>query len=294
MTRVLSGEPIASTWRESVADRVRAVSDRGVVPTLGTILASDAPAQHRFVDLKHEACADLGIETRDRRLDPDAPQAALADAVAALSDDPEVDGVFLQTPLPAHVSLDAVRERFDPAKDVDCFHPENLGRLVRGHPRFVPATTAAVTRLFAHYDVQTAGQDVAIVGRSAAIGRPLANRLLWDDEPGNATVTVCHTHTTDLGATLRRAHVVVTACGVPELIDGSMLQEGAVVVDVSANRRDADGERSVVGDVDFESAKGPASAITPVPGGVGPVTIAALLQNVVLAAERRRDDGDRG
>lgn len=291
-TTVLDGEPVASAIRESVTDRVAALDEAGVTPTLATVVASDAPAQHRFVDLKHEACAALGVETRDRRLDSDAAQASVVDAVAALNDDPEVDAVFLQTPLPTHVSVDAVRDRFDPAKDVDCFHPENLGRLVGGTPRFVPATTEAVVRLLAHYDVRLGGRHVAIVGRSATIGRPLANRLLWDDAPGNATVTVCHTHTSDLGATLRRADVVVTACGVPGLVDESMLREGAVVVDVSANRRSAGGETTVVGDVDYESAAARASAITPVPGGVGPVTIAALLDNIVRAAERRQQDAD--
>ena len=252
---------------------------------------SDSPADSRFVDLKHEACSAVGIESRDVRVDRGASVSRLHDAVERLSGDSEVDAVFVQVPLPEGVPLADVRTRLDPKKDVDCLHPANLGRLVAGDPRFVPATTAAVLALLDAYDVPVAGQDVVVVGRSVVIGRPLANRLLQDTVPGNATVTVCHSRTPDLGAATRRADIVVTAAGVPGLVDGSMLDPGAVVVDVSANRRSADTERGyeVVGDVHAGSAREVASALTPVPGGVGPVTLAALLENVVLAAERRAD-----
>jgi len=287
----LSGDPVAAEIRENVRDRVEELDERGVVPTLGTVLMSDAPADERFVDLKHAACEDAGIETRDLRVDPAAPASRLYRAVKCLSADPEVHAVFVQVPLPDHVGATGVRRRIDPHKDVDCFHHENLGRLVAGDPRFVPATPAAVQRLLAAYDVPTEGRDVVIVGRSAVIGRPLANLLLQDAPGGNATVTVCHSRTDDLGSKTRQADIVITAAGRPELVDGAMLSEGVVVVDVSANRRpggDGDGDRDaeVVGDVDFQSAREKASAITPVPGGVGPVTLATLLRNVVLAAER--------
>ena len=305
----LRGEPVATAIRESAADRVRSLRERGRVPTVGTVLASDATAAYRFMDLKHEACRELGVATRDRRLDPDGPPDAVVETVETLSADPDVDAVFVQTPLPDGVDAAALGRRIDPAKDVDCFHPENLGRLVAGDPRYVPATTAAVCRLLAHYDVPVAGRDAVVVGRSRAIGRPLANRLLWDADPGNATVTVCHSRTRDLGAKTREADLLVTAAGRPGLVDESMLSSGTVVVDVSANRRveaeaadegaDATGvggaTATVVGDVDEEAARASAAAFTPVPGGVGPVTLAALLDNVVTAAERRslgeeRDD----
>ena len=287
--RELRGDPIASAVRAEVADRADTLRTAGTVPTLGTVLMSAAPAAKRFLDLKHEACAALGIETVDRRIPPDAPASTLTETVTSLSDDPTVDAVFVQTPLPDHVDGLEFSRRIDPAKDVDCFHPENLGLLVEGAPRFVPATTAAVCRILAWYDVPVTGRDVAVVGRSRAIGIPIANRLLWDDDPGNATVSVCHSRTADLAAKTREADVVVTACGQPALIDGEMLADGATVVDVSANRVDADTQRGyeVVGDVDFESARDVVDAITPVPGGVGPVTLAMLLENVVLAAERR-------
>lgn len=284
---LLRGEPVATEVLDGVSDRVRKLDRRGVVPTLATVLMSDDPADERFVDLKHEACDDLGIATRDVRIDPERPSERLYSTLEALSADPEVDAVFVQVPLPDHVSLPRVRDRLAPDADVDCFHPENLGRLVAGEPRFVPATPAAVVRLLDHYDVSTAGAEVVVVGRGV-VGAPLANLLVQDRDPGNATVTVCHSRTSDLASSTRRADVVVTASGVPELIDGSMLAPGATVIDVSVNRR-PDGE-GVVGDVAFESAKSKASAITSVPGGVGPVTLAMLVRNVVRAAERV--DGD--
>jgi len=284
--RELHGGPVAASIQETVAERVAALVDRAVRPTLGTVLMSDDPDDVRFLELKHETCSDVGVDVRDRRVPPDAPAKALYEAVGTLSRDRDVDAVFVQAPLPEHVDRTTTGRRLDPEKDVDCFHPGNLGRLVGGDPRFVPATTAAVVRLLAHYGVAVEGQDVVVVGRSTVIGTAIANRLLWDDDPGNATVTVCHSRTTDLAAHVGRADVLVTACGVPGLIDGSMLADGVVVVDVSANR--TEGEPStVMGDVDAASAREKASAITPVPGGVGPVTLATLLENVVLAAERR-------
>jgi methylenetetrahydrofolate dehydrogenase (NADP+)/methenyltetrahydrofolate cyclohydrolase len=292
-TERLLGEPVAASIRESVRGRVRELDERGVEPTLGTVLASDDPGDRRFMDLKHAACEDVGIATRAVNVDPDAPAKRVYRAVDELSADPEVSAVFVQTPLPDHVELTAVRRRLDPRKDVDCFHFENVGRLVAGHPRFVPATPAAVRRLLSADDVPLEGRDVVVVGRSHVIGKPLANLLLQDSADGNATVTVCHSRTPDLGEHTRRADVLVTACGVPELVDGSMLSPGVVVVDVSANRRgtNGNGDAEVVGDVEFASAKEVASAITPVPGGAGPVTLACLLENMVLAAERRLDGG---
>lgn len=289
----MDGEPVASEIREAVTDRVRRLEERGVVPTLGTVLASDDPADRRFMDLKHAACDDVGVASRDVRLDPAVPVRRLHSAVADLCADPAVHGVFVQVPLPDHVPEDGVRERLDPRKDVDCFHPETLGRLVAGDPRFLPATPAAVLELLDAYDVPTEGRRVVVVGRSTVIGRPLANLLLHDAPHGNATVTVCHSRTRDLGARTREADVVVTAAGTPGLVDGSMVTSGATVVDVSANRVGAESGRDerVVGDIDFESVRETAGAITPVPGGVGPVTLAALLRNVVLAAERQHGDG---
>lgn len=287
-TELLRGEPVAAPIRERVAERVSTLREGGTAPTLATVLMSDDPADERFVELKHETCDDVGIATRDVRLEPDAPAERLYREVERLGDDPAVDAVFVQVPLLDGVSLAAVRHRLEPTTDVDCLHYENVGRLVAGEPRFVPATTAAVCRLLSAYDVPVAGADVVVVGRSGVIGTPLSNRLLQNRPEGNATVTVCHSRTADLAAHTRRADVVVTAAGTPELVDGSMLSRDVVVVDVSANRR-PEGDDGVVGDVAFESAAEKASAITPVPGGVGPVTLAALVENVVRAATRGDD-----
>ena len=312
---LLSGEPVARRIREVLEARIDALADRGVVPTVGTVLMTDDPGDERFMELKHAACRDAGVATRDVRLDPDDPADRLYDAVDRLCADPDVHAVFVQVPLPDHVTERTVRERLDPVKDVDCMHHGNLGRLVAGHPRFVPATTAAVLRLLDAYDVEVAGADVVVVGRSGVIGAPLANRLLSDGPQGNATVTVCHSRTDDLASHTRRADVLVTAAGTPGLVDGSMLSPGAIVVDVSANRVPASGDgpsdgdaatsaagdgskhrdpaprMQVVGDVDLESAREVVAAITPVPGGVGPVTLAMLLANVVEAAERQAQGG---
>jgi methylenetetrahydrofolate dehydrogenase (NADP+)/methenyltetrahydrofolate cyclohydrolase len=288
-TELILGEPIAAEMREEVRDQVRELAEQGVIPTLGTVMMSDDPGDQRFMDLKHAACDDVGIATRDVRLDPTEPAAHLYRTVDDLCADSEIHAVFVQIPLPDHVETIEVRRRLDPGMDVDCFHPENLGRLVDGDPRFVPATPAAVLRLLAAYEIPAEGQDVTIVGRSNVIGKPLANLLIQDTAQGNATVTVCHSRTQNLSEKTRRADIVVTACGVPELIDGSMLSPGVVVADVSANRRPGteNHDPTLVGDIEFESAREKASAITPVPGGVGPVTIAALLQNVVRAAEQQ-------
>lgn len=289
----LSGDPVAASIREDVRERVTRLRESGAVPVLGTVLMSDSPADSRFMDLKHEACDDVGIGTRDVRLDPEGPASRLYDAVEGLSADPAVDAVFVQTPLPNHVDLAAVRRRIDPARDVDCFHPENAGRLVAGEPRFLPATPAAVLRLLEWYDITTAGQSVVVVGRSPVIGRPLANLLIREGW-GNATVTVCHSRTRNLGEKTRHGDLVITAAGVPELVDGSMLSPGAVVVDVSANRRPGDGDGTVVGDVIFGCASEVAGAITPVPGGVGPVTLSCLVANAVKASERRCGEASDG
>ena len=291
MTRLLDGEAVAAPVREALRAAVDALADAGVRPGLGTVLMSEVPADERFVELKHEAGAELGIAGVRRRVAPDAPARVLHDAIADLNDDPTVHGVFVQLPLPDHVETLAVRERVDPAKDADCFHPENLGRLVAGYPRFEPATPRAILALLASAGVENEGADVTIVGRSDVVGKPLANMFLRKGASGDATVTVCHSHTTDLAAKTREADVVVAGAGVPGLVDGSMLSEGAVVIDASANRVEAsDGAgHEVVGDVDFESAKEVASAITPVPGGVGPVTLAMLLYNTVAAASEQTE-----
>jgi len=281
---IIDGDAVADAVRDDVAAAVDSLAAAGVDPTLATVLMGTDPASQTYVSLKQDDCAEVGIETRDVRIDGDAPASELYDAVADLNDDPDVHGVLVQQPLPDQVDDDEVVRAVDPRKDVDGFHPENLGRLVRGNARYVPCTPLGVQRLLAEADVDTEGADVVIVGRSTIVGKPLANRLTTKDDHGNATVTVCHSRTDDLAAKTRAADVVVAAVGVPEFVDGSMLAEGAVVVDVGINRVEREGESTLVGDVEYESARAVAGAITPVPGGVGPMTRAMLLVNTVRAA----------
>ncbi|MFB6081032.1 MAG: tetrahydrofolate dehydrogenase/cyclohydrolase catalytic domain-containing protein [Haloferacaceae archaeon] len=281
---VIDGEAVAAEIREGVAACVDALSDAGVTPTLATVLMSDDPASETYVSMKQSDCEEVGIGTRDVAIPTDAPASELYGAVADLNDDPAVHGILVQMPVPDHVDERRVIRAVDPLKDVDGFHPENVGRLVAGDPRFKPCTPHGIQRLLAATGVDPDGKDVTIVGRSNIVGKPLANLLIQKAPGGNATVTVCHSRTKDLEAKTRAADVVVAACGVPELVDGSMLSPGAVVIDVGVNRVETAEGSTLVGDVEFESAREVAGAITPVPGGVGPMTRAMLLYNTVRAA----------
>jgi methylenetetrahydrofolate dehydrogenase (NADP+)/methenyltetrahydrofolate cyclohydrolase len=286
MTEIIDGNAVAEGIRADVADAVDALGDSDVVPGLATVLMSDDPASETYVSMKQRDCEEVGIDAIDVELDPGAPAEDLYAELDRLNADPGVHGILVQMPVPDQVDEREVVRRVDPAKDVDGFHPENVGRLVRGDPRYRPCTPHGVQKLLAAADVDTEGADVVIVGRSNIVGKPLANLLIQKTDDGNATVTVCHSRTDDLAAKTRQADIVVAAAGVPELIDGSMLSAGTTVIDVGVNRVDADTEKGyeLVGDVDFESAKEKADAITPVPGGVGPMTRAMLLYNTVKAA----------
>ncbi|WP_137285195.1 bifunctional methylenetetrahydrofolate dehydrogenase/methenyltetrahydrofolate cyclohydrolase [Halorussus salinisoli] len=289
MTEVIDGDAVAEEIRADLQDSIEALADAGVEVGLATVLMSDDPASETYVSMKQRDCEEVGIEGIHVELDPEAPESDLHDTIADLNDDPEVHGILVQMPVPDHVDEREVLRAIDPEKDVDGFHPENVGRLVAGHARYRPCTPHGVLKLLESAGVETEGADVTIVGRSNIVGKPLANLLMQKADDGNATVTVCHSRTDDLAAKTRQADVVVAACGVPELVDGSMLSEGTTVVDVGVNRVDADNDKGyeLVGDVDFESAKEKASAITPVPGGVGPMTRAMLLYNAVKAAGRQ-------
>ena len=285
MTEILDGEALAAEVREGLVAAIERLADAGARPTLATVLMSDDPASETYVSMKQDDCAEVGIEARDIGIDPDAPAGELYDTVDDLNADPEVNGVLVQMPVPDHVDKRRVLRRIDPAKDVDGFHPENVGRLVAGDARFKPCTPHGIQKLLAAAGVDPEGKDAVVVGRSDIVGKPMANLLMQKTEGGNATVTVCHSRTDDLAAKTRGADILVAAAGAPGMIDGDMLGEGAVVVDVGVNRVDADTEKGyeLVGDVDFESAREKARAITPVPGGVGPMTRAMLLYNTVKA-----------
>ncbi len=291
MTELIDGKAVAAEIRESLTASIDTLDDAGVTPGLATVLMSDDPASETYVSMKQRDCEEVGINGIHIEIDPEAPAEELFDTIDDLNADPEVHGILVQMPVPDHVDKREVLRSIDPAKDADGFHPENVGRMVAGHARFKPCTPHGIQKLLESADVDTEGKDVVVVGRSDIVGKPMANLLIQKDKGGNATTTVCHSRTKDLAAKTREADIVIAAAGVPEFITGDMLSEGTVVIDVGVNRVDADNEKGyeLVGDVDFDSAKEKASAITPVPGGVGPMTRAMLLYNTVKAASEQHD-----
>jgi methylenetetrahydrofolate dehydrogenase (NADP+)/methenyltetrahydrofolate cyclohydrolase len=284
---VIDGEAVAERVRGEVAEAVERLGEAGVTPGLATVLMSDDPASETYVRMKQRDCDEVGIESRHVELDTDAPQSELFDTIDDLNADPEIDGILIQRPLTEGVDEAAALRRVDPEKDVDGFHPENVGRLVTGDPRFVPCTPLGVQRLLLEADVEIPGSDVVIVGRSELVGKPLANLLLGRGQGADATVTVCHSKTDDLASHVARADVVVVAAGVPELVTDEMLTAGTVVIDVGINAVGEGDDRELVGDVAYEPAAETVDAITPVPGGVGPMTRAMLLRNTVVSAARK-------
>ncbi|HEX5762524.1 MAG TPA: bifunctional methylenetetrahydrofolate dehydrogenase/methenyltetrahydrofolate cyclohydrolase FolD [Solirubrobacterales bacterium] len=278
--RTIDGKAVAALVRERVAAEAAAfASEHGRRPGLATVLVGDDPASEIYVNMKREACEKAGIESVHRPLGAETSQEELLGVVGELNADDAVDGILVQLPLPGELDSDAVVAAIDPAKDVDGLTPTNAGLLAHGTPGLVPCTPAGVMELLAREEVELEGAEAVVVGRSKLVGVPVARLLL----AANATVTVCHSRTRDLAATCRRADVLVAAVGVPELLGADAVKPGATVIDVGVNRTD-DGLR---GDVDFEAAARIAGAITPVPGGVGPMTIAMLLANTLVAARAR-------
>ena len=291
MTEIIDGDAVAQTIRNDLGDAIDTLEAAGVTPTLATVLMSDDPASETYVSMKQDDCAEVGIEAIDVEIEPDAPADELFAEIDRLNADDSVNGILVQMPVPDHVEKQSVLRRIDPAKDVDGFHPENVGRLVAGDARYKPCTPHGIQQLLADAGVDPEGKDAVVVGRSDIVGKPMANLLIQKADGGNATVTVCHSRTEDLAAKTRNADIVIAAAGVPEMIDGSMLSDGVVVIDVGINRVEADTDKGyeLVGDVDFESASEKARAITPVPGGVGPMTRAMLLYNTVKATALHHD-----
>jgi methylenetetrahydrofolate dehydrogenase (NADP+) / methenyltetrahydrofolate cyclohydrolase len=284
--RLIDGKAVAAAVRERVRVDVAAyVEEVGRTPTLATVIVGDDPASEIYVRMKHKACEEAGMRSAHHGLGADTTEGELLALVAELNDDEEVDGILVQLPVPPQIDPDAVVAAIAPAKDVDGLTPHNAGLLAHGTPGLVPATPAGVIELLAHEGVDLKGAEAVVVGRSKLVGVPVARLLLSAD----ATVTICHSRTRDLAAICARADVLVAAVGVPGLIGGDAVKPGAVVIDVGTNRTE-DGLR---GDVDFEAASEVAAAITPVPGGVGPMTIAMLLVNTLEAARRRGCRGQR-
>jgi len=277
--RILDGRATAATIRLEIAERVAALARRGVVPGLGTVLVGDDPGSRAYVNGKHRDCAQVGIVSIRRDLPADATQQQVEDAVAELNADPACTGYIVQLPLPAGLNAQRVLERIDPAKDADGLHPMNLGRLVLGEPAPLPCTPRGIVELLRRFDVPIAGAEVTVIGRGITVGRSLG--LLLTRRSENATVTLCHTGTRDLAAHTRAADIVVVAAGQPGLLTADLVAPGAAVLDVGISRT-AEG---LAGDVDRGVAE-VAGFLAPMPGGVGPMTRAMLLTNVVEAAER--------
>jgi methylenetetrahydrofolate dehydrogenase (NADP+) / methenyltetrahydrofolate cyclohydrolase len=278
--KIIDGKAIAAEIREEIAADVAALKEQGVTPGLAVVLVGEDPASRVYVTMKEKACEKAGIFSDEHKLPAATTQAQLLALIEDLNNDARIDGILVQLPLPEQIDESKIIEAISPAKDVDGFHPYNVGRLVTGHPLFQPCTPYGVMKMLAHTGIDLTGKEVVVVGRSNIVGKPVALMCLAQ----HATVTLCHSRTRDLAAKVGQADVLIAAVGRPEMIKGAWIKEGAVVIDVGVNRV---GDKKLVGDVEFEAAKSRASAITPVPGGVGPMTITMLLYNTVEGAKRR-------
>jgi methylenetetrahydrofolate dehydrogenase (NADP+)/methenyltetrahydrofolate cyclohydrolase len=283
--RLIDGTGLAARIRKGVAEEVALMKARGQAPPgLGVVLVGDDPASAIYVRRKTAACAEAGFHSVQRDLPATAGQGEILAVVEALNRDPEIHGVLVQLPLPDGVDSDLVTRAIDPAKDADGLHPDNVARLAIGKPRVVPGTPAAIIEMLHDESVPIAGREAVVVGRSNIVGRPLARLLLLED----ATVTICHSKTLDLGSVTRRADILVAAVGRPGVITGDMVKPGATVIDVGMNRLppvEGRGKARLVGDVDRAGVEAVAGLLSPVPGGVGPMTIAMLLRNTLKAAQ---------
>ena len=280
---LLDGKAMSAQIQSEIAEEVADfIQNNGAVPCLAAVLVGEDPASEVYVRNKRRACERASVESQLHRLSADASQDELLTLVAKLNKDRDVHGILVQLPLPPQIDTRRVLYAVAPHKDVDAFHPENVGLLVQGNPRFLPCTPHGIQQLLERSGIEIAGRHVVIVGRSDIVGKPLANMLMQRGPGGNATVTVCHSRTRDLPSITRQADILVAAIGQPRFITAEMVKPGAAVIDVGINRTD-DG---LVGDVDFDAVREVAGQITPVPGGVGPLTIAMLLYNTLSAARQ--------
>jgi methylenetetrahydrofolate dehydrogenase (NADP+)/methenyltetrahydrofolate cyclohydrolase len=281
MATVIDGKAIAAKIRGELTAEVAALKVQGVTPGLAVVLVGEDPASKVYVSMKEKACADVGIFSDEHKLSVDTTEAELLALIDRLNSDARIHGILVQLPLPKQINTEKVLEAISPAKDVDGFHPYNVGRLMVGKPTFQPCTPYGVMIMLKESGVELAGKNVVVVGRSNIVGKPVAMMCLQQ----HATVTICHSRTRNLADVVRAADVVIAAVGVPEMIKGDWIKEGAIVIDVGVNRV---GEKKLVGDVEYAAAAERAAAITPVPGGVGPMTITMLLYNTVASAKQSR------
>ena len=289
MTKLILGKDVSSEIYAELRTRIENLKAKGVTPGLAVVLVGDDPASQVYVRKKGEMCEELGMKSVTVRMPADTTQEQLMAKVEELNNDPSIHGFIVQLPLPSHLDEEPVINAIDPEKDVDCFHPSNVGRVLIGNPIFLPATPAGVQQMLVRSGIETSGKHVVVVGRSNIVGKPMGAMMVQKGPGADSTVTIVHSRTKNLPEITRQADILIVAIGKPRFITADMVKEGAVVIDVGTNRVEdpthPKGSR-LVGDVDFENVKDKTSAITPVPGGVGPMTICMLMANAVKAAEK--------
>ena len=286
--KIISGTEVAKAIREELKVEVAELKDKhDITPGLVTILVGEDPASQSYVAAKNKTAHALGIHSEQVTLDADTPEADLLAMVDKYNNDPNINGILVQLPLPKHVDEAKILDAINPDKDVDGFHPVNVGKMVLGEQCFLPCTPHGILELLSRSGVETSGAEVVVIGRSNIVGKPIANLMLQKREAGNATVTLCHTRTKDMAEHCRRADIIIAAVGVPKMVTADMVKDGVAIIDVGVNRigMSESGKAILAGDVDFEAVKEKASCITPVPGGVGPMTITMLMKNTVQAAK---------
>jgi len=284
-SKVLSGLDTAATVYESFNDRIKVLSTKGVVPGLCVVLVGEDPASQVYVRTKSKKLKSLGLVSETIRLDADVTEQKLLSIIENLNANSKFHGILVQMPLPEHINSQNVINSINPAKDVDGFHPENVGWLSIGKPRFIPCTPKGIMRIFSHYNIDLTGKDIVVIGRSNIVGRPMS--ILVSSNNANGTCTICHSRTKNINDYSRNADIIISAIGVPNFLTSEMIKEDSIIIDVGINRIDSDNEKGykIVGDADYDSVFDKVSKITPVPGGVGPMTIAMLVENTIEAAE---------
>jgi methylenetetrahydrofolate dehydrogenase (NADP+) / methenyltetrahydrofolate cyclohydrolase len=289
MTKIIDGKLISGLIRDEIAVEVRKMMNKDLkVPHLAAVLVGDDPASHTYVGNKEKACQEVGFMSSIYKYPVNLSEAALLEIIDFLNNDPEIDGFIVQLPLPGHISVEKVLERIDPRKDVDGFHPINIGRMVQNMPCYLPATPFGIMQLIDRYEIETEGKHCVVLGRSQIVGTPVSLLMSRKHKPGNATVTICHSKTPNIKDICLTADILIVAMGQAGFVTADMVKDGAVVIDVGTNRIEAPEKKSgyrLVGDVLYEEVAPKCSFITPVPGGVGPMTIVSLLMNTLKAAK---------
>ena len=287
-SKVLSGKDTAVAIYDSFKKRLDILSKKGIIPGLCVILVGDNPASQIYVKTKSKKLQSLGLRSKNIYLDIDVSQNELIQIISVLNQDSNYHGILVQMPLPSHIDSQEIINSIDSTKDVDGFHPENVGWLSIGKPRFIPCTPKGIMKIFKHYNIELSGKDIVVIGRSNIVGRPMSILVSSNGDWSNGTCTICHSRTKNLEQYTRNADVVISAIGKPNYLKADMIKKGSIIIDVGINRVEAENDKGykIIGDVDYNSVIDKVSFITPVPGGVGPMTIAMLVENTIEAAEQ--------